>query len=127
MGALVEKTFWPSWRLRRKKPKNEGIKKVEREKSCRWSEGHREPKSKRKSKVQLFFARLLAPLAFAGLPRFCLTAEGSGKGLAVGLTVGLALGRAESVGGEVAFGFSGCSLKKLLMSLRRCWMADAGF
>ncbi len=117
MGALVEKTFWPSWKLRRKKPKNRGIEKVERGKSCRWSEGHRGPKPKRKSKVQLFFPRLLAPLAFAGLSRFRLAAEGFGKSLAVGLTIGLVLGGAESIGGEVAVGFSGCSLWKLLTSL----------
>ncbi len=107
---MVEKTFWPSWRLRRKKLKNGRIEKGERGKSCRWSEGHRGPKPKRKSKVQLFFARLLEPLAFAGLPRFCLAAECSEKGLVVGLTVGLALGGAKSVEGGVAVGFSGCFL-----------------
>ncbi len=71
-------------------------------------------KAEEKSKVQLFFACLLAPLAFAGLPRFCLTAEDFGKDLTVGLTVGLtvvlALGKAESVEREVAVGFSKRSL-----------------
>ena len=126
IGALVEKTFWPSWRLRRKKPKNGRIKKVQRGKSCRWSESHPGPKPKRKSKVQLIFPRLLTPLVFVGLPYFCLAADSSRKDLAIGLTVGLALGGAELVGGEVAVGFSGCSLWKVLTSLQRCWMADAG-
>ena len=65
-------------------------------------------------------------MAIAGLPRFCLAAEGSEKGLAVGLIVGLAFGGAELVGGEVAVGFSGCFLWKVLTNLQRCWMADAG-
>ncbi len=45
------------------------------------------------------------PLALAGLPRFRLVLEAS----ALGLTVGLAIGGAESMGGEVAVGFSGWS------------------
>ncbi len=72
--------------------------------------------------VQLFFARLLAPLVFAGLPRFCLAAEGF-RGA---LTLGLAIGGVELTEGEVAVGFSRCLLWKVLTILRRCWMADAG-
>ncbi len=51
--------------------------------------------------VQLFLARLLVPLTLAGRPRFLLVIEASG------LTVGLAIGGAESIGEEVAVGFSG--------------------
>ena len=53
------------------------------------------------SKTQ-FFACLLALLA--GWSHFCLII-----GL-VGLTIGLAIGKVESIGGEVAIGFSGCIL-----------------
>ncbi len=74
----------------------------------------------KKLEVQVFLARLLAPLALAGLPRFRLVIE------AFGLTVGLAIGRAESIGGEVAVGFSGWSRCKVLMSLQRCSTAEAG-
>ena len=56
--------------------------------------------------VKLFYSRLLAPLVFAGLPRFCLAAE-SFRGA---LTVGLAIGDEESIWGEVAVRFSGYSL-----------------
>ncbi len=54
--------------------------------------------------IRLFFARLLAPLVFARLPRFFLAAE-SFRGA---LTVGLAIGGAESTVGELAVGFPGC-------------------
>ncbi len=73
----------------------------------------------KKLEVQVFLARLLASLALAGLPRFCLVIEASG------LTIGLAIGGAESIGGEVAVGFSGWSRWKVLMSLRRCSIAEA--
>ncbi len=40
--------------------------------------------------------------------------------------VGLAIGGAESKGGEVAVGFSGCSLWKVLINFRRYMTADEG-
>ena len=67
--------------------------------------------------------RLLVPLALADWLCFCLVLAV----LAKGLTVGLAINGAESVSREVAVGFSGCSLWKVIMSLQRCWMANAGF
>ena len=78
-------------------------------------------KRDKKLGVQLFLARLLVPLALAGRPRFRLVLAS-----ALGLTVGLAIGGAESIGGEVAVGFSGWSRWKVLMSLRRCSTAKAG-
>ncbi len=60
-------------------------------------------KRDKKLVVQLFLARLLVPLALAGRPCFRLVIEASG------LIVGLAIGRAESISGEVAVGFSGWS------------------
>lgn len=105
---LVEKTSWPSWRLRRKNRKTREPK-VERLR-LQMVERFLGARTKQKSEVQLFFVRLLSPLAFAGLPRFRLAAEGSEKGLAVGLTTSLAIGGAESTGSEVAVGFFGCSL-----------------
>ncbi len=74
----------------------------------------------KKLEVQVFLARLLAPLALAGLPHFRLMIEASG------LTVGLAIGEAKSIGREVAVGFSGWSQWKVLMSLRRCSTAEVG-
>ncbi len=62
-------------------------------------------KRDKKLEVQLFLARLLVLLALAGLSRFRLVVEAS----ALGLTVGLAIGGTESIGGEVAVGFSGWS------------------
>ncbi len=78
------------------------------------------PKRGKKLEVQVFLARLLAPLALAGLPRFRLVIEASG------LTIGLAIGRVESIGGEVTVGFSGWSRWKVMMSLQRCSTAEAG-
>ena len=52
--------------------------------------------------AQLFLVRLLVPLALASQPRFCLMLVTS----ALGLTLGLAIGGAESIGREVAVGFS---------------------
>ncbi len=59
--------------------------------------------------VQLFLARLLAPLSFAGLLCFYLVLEASALivGLAVGLAVGFAIDGAEFIGGEVVVGLSG--------------------
>ena len=70
-------------------------------------------------KVQLFLARLLALSAFTDLPRFCFIAEGS-----AGLAFGLAIGRAVSTRGEIAVGFLGYTLWKVLMSLQRCCTAE---
>ncbi len=77
-------------------------------------------KRDKKLVVQLFLAHLLVPLALAGRPRFRLVIDASG------LTVGLAIGRLESIGGEVAVGFSGWSQWKVLMSLQRCSIAETG-
>ncbi len=60
-------------------------------------------KQDKKLEVQVFLARLLAPLALAGLSRFYLVLEAS----VLGLTISLAIVGAESIGGEVAVGFSG--------------------
>ncbi len=62
-----------------------------------------------------FLPRLLASLL--GWPRFRF---GSFR------IVGLAIGEAESRGGEVAVGFSGCFLWKLLINFRRCMTAYEG-
>ena len=70
--------------------------------------------------AQFFLERLRVLLALAGRPRFRLLFR------APGLTVGLAVGGAVSTGVEVAVGLSGFSLWKVLTSLRRCWMAEAG-
>ncbi len=59
-------------------------------------------KRDKKLKVQLFLARLLVPFALTGLSRFRLVLKAS----ALGLTVSLAIGGAESIGREVAVGFS---------------------
>ena len=72
-------------------------------------------KRDKKLEFQLFLARLLVPLVLAGRPCFCLMLAS-----ALGLTVGLTIGGAESIGREVAVGFFGCSLWKVVMSLRRC-------
>ncbi len=77
-------------------------------------------KRDKKQEVQLFLACLLVPLALAGRPRFRLVIE------AFGLTVGLAIGGVESIGGEVAVGFSKWSRWKVLMSLRMCSTVEAG-
>ena len=52
--------------------------------------------------VQLFFARLLLPLALTSRPRLCLVFEAS----ALGLTMDLAINGAELIGEEVAIGLS---------------------
>ena len=62
-----------------------------------------------------YLARFLARLV--GCPSFCL---------AVSWTVGLAMGGAESRGGDVAVGFLGWSLWKVLTIFRRCMMAENG-
>ncbi len=59
----------------------------------------------KKLEVQVFLARLLVLLSFAGLPRFRLMLEAS----VLSLTIGLTIGEAETIGGEVAVGFSGWS------------------
>ncbi len=66
--------------------------------------------------------RLLVSLALADLPRFRLVLESS----ALGLTVSLAIGGAESIGGKVTVSFSRWSWWKVLMSLRRCSIAEVG-
>ncbi len=78
-------------------------------------------KQGKKLEVQVFWVRLLALLALAGLPCVRLMIEASG------LTIGLAIGGAESVGREVAGGFFGWSRWKVLISLQRCSTAEAGF
>ncbi len=78
-------------------------------------------KTRKKLEVQVFLVHLLALLSFGGLPRFRLLEVS-----VLGLTVGLAIGGAESMGGEVAVGFSGWSRWKLVMSLRRCITAEVG-
>ncbi len=59
-------------------------------------------KRDKKLEVQLFLSRLLAPLSFIGLPRFCLVLEVFT--LIIGLVVGLAINEAEFIGGEVTIG-----------------------
>lgn len=61
--------------------------------------------------TQLFLAHLLVLLVLASRPCFCLVV-----GVSIGLLVGIAIGKAESTGSEVAIGFSGCSLLKVLIS-----------
>ncbi len=62
-----------------------------------------------------FLPRLMAPL----LRRSCFHFGSFG-------IVGLAISEAESRDGEVAVGFSGCSLWKVLINFRRCMAADKG-
>ena len=64
---------------------------------------------------------MLMLLALASRPRYCLLFQ------APGLIVGLAVVEAVSTRVEFAVGLSGFSLWKVLTSLRRCWMAEAGF
>ncbi len=59
-------------------------------------------KQDKKLEVQVFLVRLLVPLSFAGLSRFCLVLEAS----VLGLTVGLTIGRVESIGRELVIGLS---------------------
>ncbi len=79
----------------------------------------------KKLEVQLFLVRLLAPLSFTDLPRFCLVLKASI--LIVGLAVGLAIGGAKSIGKKIAVSLSGWSWWKVLISLQRCNIAKAGF
>ncbi len=58
-------------------------------------------KRDKKLEVQVFLARLLALLCFAGLLYFHLL-----EASALNLTVSLAIGEAVSINGEVAVGFS---------------------
>lgn len=58
------------------------------------------------SQSQFFLARLLAPFALAGRPRFSFVLVG----LVLGFVLGLAIGGAVSRGEEVAVGLSGWSL-----------------
>ena len=59
-------------------------------------------KQDKKPKTQVFLARLLAPLSFAGLLCLCLMLVVA----ALGLTVGLAIGEVELIGKKVAVGLS---------------------
>ncbi len=107
-------------RKNRKSDENRGVERIEKS-NCRAERSGAErdhvivgifclllrqgQKRDKKLEVRIFLAHLLALLSFADLPCFCLVLEAS----ALGLTVGLAIGEAESIGREIAVGFSGWS------------------
>ena len=74
----------------------------------------------RRDRGSIFLERFLLLLALADWPRFYLLFW------APSLTVGLDVGGAISTGVEIVVGLSEFSSWKMLTSLRRCWMAEAG-
>ncbi len=115
---LVEKTSWPMPKKKNQKMgENRDVERIENSNCGAERSGdhvtkgifclllRQSQKRGNKLEVQVFLARLLAPLSFVGLPCFHLVFEAS----ALGLTVGLAIGGAESIGKKVAIGLSGWS------------------
>ncbi len=81
----------------------------------------RTTKRDKKLEVQVFLVCLLELLSFVGLSCFRLLEVS-----ALGLTIGLTIGGAESISGKVAVGLSRWSRWKVLLSLQRCSIAEAG-
>lgn len=73
----------------------------------------------KKQTFQLFFARLVVPLALTSWPLFL-------EVFVLGLTIGLAIGKAKLIGREIAIGLSGCLQYKVMTSSQRWWIANAG-